>query len=382
MTIIKTLLFFTFINASSLAVDFGNGSDGVCNLNAAINTDTKNTYNCTSATISNISVTGAKSLTIKSLGSITFTGVLSLDGGLGGAGQASNPSVAGGAGPGGYSGGLSNANQTGGEVGESGGRNAEGQGGDVSLYRVVSTAGGAGGGGAIFGTATLPTSGANSIDDLGALVLGGAAGADSYSPESGFENNLVGGAGGGAGSSGTIHPAGTEFSGGAGGGGGGAIRIVAKVDIIVELAGGISSDGGDGGDGAGTVSGGGGGGSGGAIFLQAEGDIRINGTVSATGGSGGAGHAIGDGGAGGNGGSGRIRYDDSDGVITGTGTTTPTAVINTIQISGSESLQSYDSSISCGAIGLSEKDKAIYSFTSLLLLFLVGNIISKKSHYI
>ncbi|PIK13792.1 hypothetical protein [Halobacteriovorax sp. JY17] len=384
MTIIKSLIFILFLSSTSFAADFGNGSDGACNLNAGINTDIKDTYNCSSAIISTLSVTGSKVLTIKSLSSVTITGTISINGGNGGNGANTAASVGGIAGAGGYSGGLCPTGIVAGNNGLSGGNNGEGLGGSITSHiGGVVDAGGAGGGGARFGTAILPTVGADGKDDLGGSVAGGAAGVSSYAPESNFETLFVGGAGGGAGSSGVFNIGSVEHSGGAGGGGGGAIRISAKNDITVEAAGGISANGGNGGDGSGNVSGGGGGGSGGAIFLQAEGDIRINGPVSALGGSGGNGTFASDN-DGGSGGSGRVRYDDLDGVITGTGTTNPAAVINTITISGSSAIgqASYDSSIACGSVGLTEKERILFSFLSIVLLFLIGNIISKRSQYI
>lgn len=386
MTIIKSLflIYSLSFNISIFAVDYGNSSDGICNLNVAIDTDIKDTYNCSSVSISNISVTGSKALTIKSQGPVTISGTISLDGGNGGNGLDSAASTAGVAGSGGFAGGHCSVGNVAGNAGLSGGNNGEGLGGSITNHFGAGDAGGAGGGGARYGTEILPTSGADGEDDLGNPISGGDAGTNSYGPESNFESLFIGGSGGGAGSSGVDNGSGNTHSGGAGGGGGGAIHITAKEDIVVEVTGGISANGGDGGDGSGNVSGGGGAGSGGAIFLQAEGAVIINGTVSAVGGSGGDGTFAASDNDGGNGGSGRVRYDDGDGILTGTGTTTPTAVVNTISISSTSPIQttSYDSSIACGSIGLSEEEKSVNVLLSLFIVFLISYIVSKKSQYI
>lgn len=375
----KLIVFLVLLSPKISAVDFGDGSDGVCNLNTAINTDTKNIYNCSSVIISTISVSGSKKLIIKSLGSVTISGVISLDGGDGANGANSATSLAGASGPGGFSGGAGTLAS--GDSGTSGGNSGEGIGGTGATYFAIGDSGGGGGGGARFGTAILPTAGEDGTDDLGGSVAGGSAGSNSYAPESSFESELIGGAGGGAGGSGVVDASSNIHSGGAGGGGAGVIRISTREDLTIEAAGGISANGGDGGDGSGNVSGGGGAGSGGAIFLEAEGDIRINGTVSALGGTGGDGTFASDN-NGGNGGSGRIRYDDFDGVVTGTGSTSPSAVVNTIEVTIDAPLMNYDSSISCGAIGLNESEKAKISLLFLLTCALIGNIISKRSQNI
>ncbi len=378
---LKILVLLIILSPKLLAANFGDGSDGVCNLNTAINTDTKNIYNCSSAIISTISVSGSKKLIIRSLGPVTISGVISLDGGDGANGVNSVTSLAGTSGPGGFSGGAGTL--TSGDSGTSGGNSGEGIGGTGATYFATGDSGGGGGGGARFGTAILPTAGEDGTDDLGGSVAGGSAGTSSYAPESNFEAELIGGSGGGAGGSGVVDPSGDVHSGGAGGGGAGVIRISTREDLTIEAAGGISANGGDGGDGSGNVSGGGGAGSGGAIFLEAEGDIRVNGTVSAIGGVGGDGTFASDN-NGGNGGSGRIRYDDNDGAVTGTGSTNPTPVVNTIEVTvdSGNALASYDSSIACGSLGLSEKEKAKLSLLLILSMALVGNIIFKRSQYI
>ena len=388
MFIIKLLFFNSFILLNSYALDFGTGADGACSFNGAINTDVKDVYNCSSVIILTPTVTGSKALIIKSLDSVTISGTLSLDGGDGGVGSNGGGSTAGVAGPGGFAGGACPSDNSACNDGEGGGYSGEGKRGTFLTHSSAgpNDARGGGGGGARFGNQLgLLSSGSDGADEFNLAASGGAAGSSSYAPEVGFENLLIGGSGGGAGGSSELAPGGggvNPHSGGAGGGGGGAVRIITQNDIIVEVGGSITANGGDGGDGAGAVSSGGGAGSGGAIFLQAGGAIIVNGQIRAEGGTGGDGAAALNN-DGGNGGSGRIRYDDSDGIITGTGTTTPTAVVNTIQVSGSAAQSaSYDSSIACGAIGLTEKEKAINSLVTIFLLLLVGNIISKKSHYI
>ncbi|ATH08917.1 hypothetical protein BIY24_13460 [Halobacteriovorax marinus] len=377
------LLFLIILTPRAMGAEFGDGSDGACNFTVALDTDVKNTYNCTSVSISSISVTGSKALIIKSTSSVTVTGNLSLVGGDGGNGSAVTGSSAGSAGAGGFAGGSCPTISSSGNDGQSGGNDGEGKGGDVTTHLGISDAGGGGGGGGRYGTQVLPDDGEAGENDLGGAIAAGAAGSSSYGPESNFENIFLGGSGGGAGGGGAATNAGTPHSGGAGGGGGGAIRIIADGDIVVNIGASINTNGGNGGDGSGNVSAGGGGGSGGAVFLQASGDIRINGTVSADGGSAGDGTFTSNN-DGGKGGSGRIRYDDGDGIITGTGSTSPSASINTFVSSSTSAVSSasYDSSISCGRIDLDESEKMKYILLTLIMTFSIAYIVSKKAHHI
>ncbi|OUR96272.1 hypothetical protein A9Q84_07900 [Halobacteriovorax marinus] len=382
MIVIKTLFLFFLPLQFIYALDTGTGSDGVCNLTVALNTSVKSVYNCTEINVTAVvNVTGNTALILKSQGNVTFsgTGSLVLDGIVGANGANTGTSTGGSAGPGGFAGGgcLTDAACGGvsGDDGASGGNGGQGFGGNTASSLAAGQSGGGGGGGARFGTVTLPTSGTNGLDDLGGVINAGAAGVSSYAPESAFESLLVGGSGGGSGGGGD--DSGTLHSGGAGGGGGGVLRIQAGGDITVNLGRSITSNGGNGGDGSGAVSGGGGAGSGGAIFLQAEGNILINGSVNATGGTGGDGtHATNN--DGGSGGSGRIRFDDGDGIITGTGTITPAAYVTTLPVTGVQQ-QVFESPISCGSIGVIDKDRSLKLVLSMVFIMLVSYIVSKRS---
>ena len=378
-----TIFLFILINSNStFALDLGDGSDGTCTLSGALDTSTKATYNCTSLSITSaVTVTGNSLLTIKIQGSalISGTGSISLNGGNGNAGNAAAPNFGGIAGAGAFAGGgcpvdeFCDGNLKG-DDGSDGGTTSKGIGGNHGNNAIGGPSGGGGGGGARYSDYILPTAGADTVNDLPSAVLGGPAGSLSYLPESNFENSIAGGSGGGSGGSGETGGS-VIHSGGSGGGGGGILSISAGGDIVVSTGASIVSNGGSGGAGSGAVSGGGGGGSGGAIFFRALGDIRNNGSVSALGGNGGDGTFAADDNDGGNGGSGRIRFDDGDGIITGTGSATPSSINNVVT---SIQFQTYNSDIKCGVLGMKDRNDIFNMFSSLMLLFLIIYVISKR----
>ncbi len=248
----------------------------------------------------NVQVTGRAPLTLKAAGDATIDGTIILDG-QAGADQPnlSQPGAAGGlGGPGGFDGG--DGADGGLEIADDGAGPAGGKGGHSENFP-------GGGGGAGFGTAgtdgETPTGTGSGAGGLGAAAIA-------------FDGTTLHGGSGGGGGGGDddftlgIVDSGDE-GGGGGGGGGGAMRVVSGGTIRV--AGRVSADGGDGGEGLAFTGGGGGGaGSGGAIIFQAVTDVIIAGgaSLSALGGEGADGFALG-----GNAGDGVILVETANGTL-------------------------------------------------------------------
>ncbi len=266
---------------------------------------------------SNVTINSGKTYTVKAwngtvggilaflaTGTVTVTGTISANGGVGGT-RTGAGSVAGGA-VGGFRGGAAvmgdqptQAYQGEGTVAASAASTAaNGNGGGGGRVNYGSSHAGGGGG----GNATLGITGTK-YNLAVAGVRGGIAGT------SDLTTMVFGGAGGGAGEeddSQTI---------GAGGSGGGIIFITG---VTITITGTISANGGDGGDGS-QYGGGGGGGAGGSILLKAQVATLGTAKITATAGSGGTtSSGQGNGGAGG---VGRIHLDY---YTSYTGTTSPT----------------------------------------------------------
>ena len=254
---------------------------------------------------------GDNPLVIRATGPVVVEGSINLAGLPGGDSGTGMPR-GGGGGPaagGNYGGAGGRADGTDGSSGQGPGGGGGGTTGQVEA--------GGGGGGASF--ATLGDPGVSSP-----AGTGGRPGAPYGDP---YLFPIRGGSGGGGG--GGLE--GTNGGGAGGGGGGGAIRISSGSDVTVN--GGISVDGGPGGNSNGTS--GGAGGSGGSIHIQAQGDLLVAGTITALGGAGGiaSGSSSSDGGTGGGG---RIRLEDADGITSGAGTVdpTPTSGTPTVDVGG------------------------------------------------
>jgi len=295
--------------ASNTPAEAGTGLDGAF-LASSDQTLVGKEWNFTSFSIPagrTVTVTGSTPLTIKSQGTVSIAGTLTLAGSAGANGTSCCALTTGGAGGGGGggAGGTGASNATGGSSGSgSGGGGAGGMGNQ----------GGAGGGGGHSAAGTQGQVGTTtSCTTQGSL---GAAGAAYTSLDAG---TLAGGSGGGGGGSGGYNDA----SAGAGGGGGGAVKIVAPV---VDVPGTINADGGKGGNilygPSGSAGAPGGGGSGGGVWIVSS-SVNIAGSVTARGGAGGDPFTANcHPGVGGAGAAGRIRVDA--GVVTATGTVSPT----------------------------------------------------------
>lgn len=84
--------------SNAYALDYGDGSDGACNLSGA-NTINKATWNCTSLTLNNATVAAGVTsvVTFKVQGTVTITGNNTANGGAGAtAGTAGTKGAAGG----------------------------------------------------------------------------------------------------------------------------------------------------------------------------------------------------------------------------------------------------------------------------------------------
>lgn len=385
------LTLFLLCPSALLAIDSGDGSDGVCNITGGVDTQitsARRTYQCSSlnidANLNDFKGGGAASngspLIIKVQGNVTIAAGVTVDfsGANGGDGSTASTVTGGSAGAGGFAGGSSTAGN-----GSNGNGSGAGTGGTLAPKSGPPSSYGGGGGGGSYKTvsATQPLDG----DDNGSSIPAGANGSV-YGVESAFDSSFVGGSGGAAGGSGTDSGS-TPWFGSAGGGGGGALRIIAGGDITVD--GTIVSNGGNGGgSGATTSSGGGGGASGGAVWLQAGGDLTVSasGSITATGGTGGQ-NDSGFAGFGGDGGDGRIRLDDADGVVTITGTVTPapysTSFTPTPITNGTSAVsRQYSSSVSCAKVALDENQPSflINLIAGFLLVGLVHLSFSRKSN--
>lgn len=303
------------------AVDFGDGSDGVCAFTTAAPPN-KATYNCTELIVAAAEAPAVTSATVNSYITIKVLGDVNIEGTLDVSASGST------SGPGGTDGGdcsgsgnattpCSNIDAPGTGGGRGGTNAVDGSGGGAA---------GGGGSGGFYGSSLGMTAAGNGTGGLGTNGVAGVTVTSGFGSESDFRNSISGGVGGGAGGSGDDGGGGGSYVlGGDGGAGGGAIRIYARGTISV--TGSILANGGIGANGASSTlfdggGGGGGGGSGGAIYLLSNTELILNGSLLADGGAGGTGGSIAAvfGGDGGNGGKGRIRLDSPSGGYTGSPT--------------------------------------------------------------
>ena len=288
------ILLCWFPPRSNAALEVGDGSDGLCNFSGTV---PNRVYQCSSLVIDNsVSINeGNTPLRILVSGNVVINAALTIvpqNGSNAIMGSAFAVATAEGI-CGGFNGGSYEVTPQS-YPGE--GPNAS-NGGHASESFIASTfmvdkgTGGGGGGG-------NGSSGNPGID--GSHTAGGPGG---MLANWDFEQEVFGGAGGGA-SGAAVDGAFTSYTGATGGAGGGSLIIQAQGAINITAAGAIMVNGGDGGNGLGH-SGGGGAGAGGSIYLQSASSISIAGTLSLQGGSGGTG--AGNGGDGGDGGVGRIK---------------------------------------------------------------------------
>ncbi|OFZ19819.1 MAG: hypothetical protein A2X94_17255 [Bdellovibrionales bacterium GWB1_55_8] len=245
-------------------IPLGDGSDGVVDTSGgySFDTDLHPVYQFESLRITGgaVTVVGSNPLVIRSLGEVTITPAVSLDGGNGGAG--STVATAGGVGgqaTASLASGGTGANAIAGLLDGEGGKEHSG----------ADAAGATGGTGDVAvnagnGSRGLPHGGIDDFDLIGFIATSGGGGGGAYRASA------------------------LDYaSGGGGGAGGGAIRVSAAGTITL---GAVSARGGDGGNGGGadpTCGGSGAGGSGGAIWLQSLSAIVTAGDPDASGGSGG-----------------------------------------------------------------------------------------------
>lgn len=365
---------------SALAIDVGNGGDGVCAVTLPANTLitlAQRNYECTTLDINqNLNLfkgAGGAVVVIKVQGIVTINSNIDISGADGAEGDVAAKS-GGLAGPGGSDGGGSQLAPLPGLEGFGIGKGLPGK----YVAPSNSDSFGGGGGGGSYNTKSLiePVDGED-VGGPGGLFAMGSNG-DPYGDEATFETLFLGGSGGGAGGGGVDSASGGASirAGSSGGGGGGAIHIIAGGDVIIN--GTIISNGGNGGGIITTVSsGGGGGGSGGSIWIQAVGAISGSGTINAFGGLHGINNHFDSGGYGGHGSDGRIRLDDSDGLVT-LGSVLPASRGGSIFIPTSNSASAisrqYSSSIACGRVVL-ENEKPINNLINLFLGIVIASMI-------
>lgn len=337
MRILFFLLSFTSLSVFA-QVDPGTGADGACT--GATITGGAAVYNCATLTISagnyNFPQNPAPIVRVKVQGDVTIASGVTLDlSGDDGVSDTTEAQPGAFAGAGGEDGGGNNAGP---EDAPTGG----------ALQGVSNAACGGGGGGGGF----------TNVGSAGATCgFGGGAGGNFHDITILFRGGFGGGAGG-------LGDFGAPLSTGTGGGGGGALWISAGGNITIN--GSIDVSGGNGGNGL-VKSGGGGGGSGGAIRIQSSGDIVNNAVFNIAGGSGGNGHTTGA--RGGNGSVGVFQFEDADNVVFGTGT-------GATAFPGSS--ESFNSSITCGAVKMKDDQHLFQMIAGFMLVILISKILGRN----